>query len=218
MAEIARSELSAQERLSFEMGLHTEPLKGRSNQVFFDFDLNEAPHGFALAQRLRCRFQQARRDRCRRADAECRQSAHPRLDGGRLRHRRHSQSRRQAFDRRRHPQPAQSHHRRLARLFRLRPDRRTECADRRAGRLVLRREHDERDHPHREECRLPVRRRHPRRRSRLPGQCRFAHRHRHEGRQHHRRRRHRRLHRLHDAARAHGDLRQCRQESRRFHV
>ena len=48
MAEIARSELSEQERLSFEMGLHTEPLKGRSNQVFFDFDLNEAPHGFAL--------------------------------------------------------------------------------------------------------------------------------------------------------------------------
>ena len=49
-------------------------------------------------------------------------------------------------------------------------------------------------------------------------QCRLAHRHRHEGRHHHRRRRHRRLHRLHDAARAHGDLRQCRQESRRFHV
>ncbi|HEX5931530.1 MAG TPA: GXGXG motif-containing protein [Methyloceanibacter sp.] len=48
MAEIARSELSEQERRSFEMGLHTELLKGRSHQVFFDFDLKEAPHGFAL--------------------------------------------------------------------------------------------------------------------------------------------------------------------------
>jgi glutamate synthase domain-containing protein 3 len=48
MAEIARSELSEQERLSHEMGLHTEALKGRSQQAFFDIDLNEAPHGFAL--------------------------------------------------------------------------------------------------------------------------------------------------------------------------
>ena len=30
MAEIARSELSEQERRSYEMGLHTEQLKGRS--------------------------------------------------------------------------------------------------------------------------------------------------------------------------------------------
>jgi methylamine---glutamate N-methyltransferase subunit B len=48
MAEIARQELSEQERLSHEMGLHTEQLKGRSQQVFFDFDLNETAHGFAL--------------------------------------------------------------------------------------------------------------------------------------------------------------------------
>jgi glutamate synthase domain-containing protein 3 len=48
MAEIARSEPSEQERLSHEMGLHTEPLKGRSHQVFFDFDLGETEHGFAL--------------------------------------------------------------------------------------------------------------------------------------------------------------------------
>ena len=48
MAEIARSELSEQERRSFEMGLHTELLKGRSHQVFFDINLNEAPHGFSL--------------------------------------------------------------------------------------------------------------------------------------------------------------------------
>ena len=40
MAEIARGELTAQELLSHEMGLHTEKLRGRSHQIFFDFDLN----------------------------------------------------------------------------------------------------------------------------------------------------------------------------------
>jgi glutamate synthase domain-containing protein 3 len=39
---------SAQEQLSHEMGMHTEQLKGRSQQVFFDIDLNEASHGFSL--------------------------------------------------------------------------------------------------------------------------------------------------------------------------
>jgi len=48
MAEIARAEPTEQERLSHEMGLHTEPLKGRSQQAFFDIDLNEKTHGFAL--------------------------------------------------------------------------------------------------------------------------------------------------------------------------
>ena len=48
MGEIARSELSEQERRSYEMGLHTEQLKGRSIQKFFDVDLSDAHHGFAL--------------------------------------------------------------------------------------------------------------------------------------------------------------------------
>ena len=48
MAEIARSEPTAQERLSHEMGLHTESLKGRSHEAFFDIDLGEASHGFSL--------------------------------------------------------------------------------------------------------------------------------------------------------------------------
>jgi methylamine---glutamate N-methyltransferase subunit B len=48
MAEIARSELTAQEQLSHEMGLHSEKLSGRSQQVFFDFDLSEEPQGFGL--------------------------------------------------------------------------------------------------------------------------------------------------------------------------
>jgi methylamine---glutamate N-methyltransferase subunit B len=48
MAEIARQELSEQERLSHEMGLHTEQLKGRSQQAFFDIDLDEPAHGFGL--------------------------------------------------------------------------------------------------------------------------------------------------------------------------
>src|SRR3990170_4535601 len=48
MAEIARSELTEQERLSHEMGMHTEKLGGRSRQAFFDIDLSETSHGFAL--------------------------------------------------------------------------------------------------------------------------------------------------------------------------
>ena len=48
MAEIARSAPSEQERLSHEMGLHTEQLKGRLRQAFFDIDLAEATHGFGL--------------------------------------------------------------------------------------------------------------------------------------------------------------------------
>jgi glutamate synthase domain-containing protein 3 len=48
MAEIARGELSEQERRSHEMGMHTERLKDRSQQIFFDFDLKEPAHGFSL--------------------------------------------------------------------------------------------------------------------------------------------------------------------------
>jgi methylamine---glutamate N-methyltransferase subunit B len=48
MAEIARGDLSEQERRSHEMGMHTERLKDRSHQVFFDFDLSEKPRGFSL--------------------------------------------------------------------------------------------------------------------------------------------------------------------------
>ena len=48
MATLTRGELSAQELLSHEMGLHTEKLSGRTQQAFFDFDLNEAHHGFSL--------------------------------------------------------------------------------------------------------------------------------------------------------------------------
>ena len=48
MAEVARGELSAQELLSHEMGMHTEQLGGRSRQAFFDIDLEEPHHGFSL--------------------------------------------------------------------------------------------------------------------------------------------------------------------------
>ncbi|HEY8264094.1 MAG TPA: GXGXG motif-containing protein [Methyloceanibacter sp.] len=48
MATLARGELSEQERRSHEMGMHTEKLGGRSKLAFFDIDLNEAHHGFAL--------------------------------------------------------------------------------------------------------------------------------------------------------------------------
>jgi methylamine---glutamate N-methyltransferase subunit B len=48
MAEIARSQLSEQERRSYEMGLHTEQLKGRSIEKFFNVDLGDGHDGFAL--------------------------------------------------------------------------------------------------------------------------------------------------------------------------
>jgi len=50
MAEMTElsADAAAQERLSHEMGLHTEQLKGRSQQAFFDLDLNEAHNGFSL--------------------------------------------------------------------------------------------------------------------------------------------------------------------------
>ena len=50
MAEMTElsADAAAQERLSHEMGLHTEQLKGRSQQSFFDLDLNEAHNGFSL--------------------------------------------------------------------------------------------------------------------------------------------------------------------------
>jgi glutamate synthase domain-containing protein 3 len=48
MATLARGELSAQELRSHEMGMHTEKLGGRSKLAFFDIDLDEPHHGFAL--------------------------------------------------------------------------------------------------------------------------------------------------------------------------
>ena len=48
MAALTRSAPSEQERMSHEMGMHTEKLGGRSLQKFFDIDLNETSHGFAL--------------------------------------------------------------------------------------------------------------------------------------------------------------------------
>ena len=47
MAALTRSTPSEQERLSHEMGMHTEQLGGRSLQQFFDIDLSETSHGFA---------------------------------------------------------------------------------------------------------------------------------------------------------------------------
>ena len=141
---LTRGELSAQELLSHEMGLHTEKLGGRTQQALLRHRSERGASRLLAAIRLRRRLQQARRDRRLQHGAENRQSAHPRADAGRLRHHRHQESGRQAFARRRHSQSAQSHHRRLARLFRARPDRRTECAHRRPRRLVVRREHDER--------------------------------------------------------------------------
>jgi len=48
MAALTRSAPSEQERLSHEMGMHTEKLTGRSIVNFFDIDLGEEHHGFSL--------------------------------------------------------------------------------------------------------------------------------------------------------------------------
>jgi glutamate synthase domain-containing protein 3 len=44
----AAANAEAQELLSREMGMHTEQLGGRSRQAFFNIDLDEPHHGFAL--------------------------------------------------------------------------------------------------------------------------------------------------------------------------
>ena len=48
MATLTKAAPTEQERKSHEMGMHTEQLTGRTQQVFFDIDLNEAHHGFSL--------------------------------------------------------------------------------------------------------------------------------------------------------------------------
>jgi methylamine---glutamate N-methyltransferase subunit B len=48
MAALTRSAPSEQERTSHEMGMHTEQLRGRSQQVFYDLDPNDAHTGFSL--------------------------------------------------------------------------------------------------------------------------------------------------------------------------
>jgi methylamine---glutamate N-methyltransferase subunit B len=48
MAEIARSTPTAQDLRVQELGFHTESLKGRSIEKFFDIDLDAPVHGFSL--------------------------------------------------------------------------------------------------------------------------------------------------------------------------
>jgi len=48
MATLTQAPPTEQERKSHEMGMHIEQLSGRTQQVFFDIDLNEPHHGFGL--------------------------------------------------------------------------------------------------------------------------------------------------------------------------
>jgi glutamate synthase domain-containing protein 3 len=48
MAALTQSAPTDQERRAHEMGMHQEQLTGRTQQVFFDIDLNEPHHGFSL--------------------------------------------------------------------------------------------------------------------------------------------------------------------------
>lgn len=48
MATLTQAAPTDQERKSHEMGMHKEQLTGRTQQVFFDIDLNEPHHGFGL--------------------------------------------------------------------------------------------------------------------------------------------------------------------------
>ena len=179
--------------LSHDMGMHTEGLRGRTQQRFFD--VTEESGGYGYPDALDVDFN-------KRAEIDCREASTPGRSTRQLRDlmkrgygtivlrnpgSKHSLARR-------HPQSPQSLYRGLLRLFRLRPARRTQCQHQGPRRLGVRREHDVRHDRHREECRLAIRRGDPRRRSRLQGLGRLAHRHRPEGRHHHRRRRHRLVH------------------------
>ena len=101
------------------MGLHTEKLSGRSQQVFFDFDLNEAQHGFSLPNAYDVDYN-------KRAEIDASNMPSNTVN---LRIRELMQDGYGTIviknpgakhsHRRRHSQPAQPDHRRLARLFRL---------------------------------------------------------------------------------------------------
>ena len=116
---LTRGELSAQELLSHEMGLHTEKLGGRTQQAFFDIDLNEAASRLLAADTPTTSTSTSGP---RSTPRTCR----PKAVNLRIRElmqdgygtiviknpgAKHSIARR-------HSQSAQSHHRRLARLFR----------------------------------------------------------------------------------------------------
>ncbi len=128
MAEIARCELDRAGAPRARDGPAYRAAQRPLDQKFFDIDLDEAPHGFSLPNAYDVDFN-------KRAEID---ASNMPANTVNLRIRELmqdgygtiviKQSWRQAFDRRRHSQSAQSHHRRLARLFRLRADRRPECA------------------------------------------------------------------------------------------
>ena len=204
------------DHVSHEMGMHTEGLRGRSQQRFFD--ITEENVGFGYPDALDVDFN-------KRAE----------IDAENLDSRQINQQLRdlmkQGYGTIVLQNPGSKHsvavgilnrlklsHRGLLRLFRLRSRRRPQRQHQGSRRLGVRGEHAFRNHRDREERRFAVRRRHPRRRPRLQRVGRGAHRHRPEGRYDPRRRRYRLVHGLHDAARPHGHLRQRRQEPRRQHV
>ena len=218
MAEIARSELSEQERRSYEMGLHTEQLKGRSLQVFFDVDLSDAHHGFALPNAFDVDFN-------KRAEIDAADLA---TNAVNLRIRELMEDGYGTIVIR---NPGAKHSIAVGILNRLNliidgslgyfgcglidgPNVRIagrvgwSCAENMmSGTILIEKNAGSQFGAAIRGGDLVCR-----------GNVGSRTGHRPEGRHHHRRRRYRRLHRLHDAARAHGDLRQCRQESRRLHV
>ena len=178
------------DHLSHEMGMHTEGSASAAPSSAFS-TLPRTDGGYRLSGCRRMSISTSVPRSTAKALRPADQQPAARSDQARRRHDRSEESWLEAFDRGRHPQPPQPLHRRLLRLFRLRPARRAECSHQGPRRLGLRREHAGRHHPDREERRLAIRRGDARRRSGLPGLGRRAHRHRPEGRHDHCRRRHR---------------------------
>ena len=205
------------DHLSHEMGMHTEGLLGRTQQRFFD--LTRDRRRLSLPGRVRCRFQQARRTRLREPRHAADQRQASRTD--------RSEASALSFS----AIPARSIRIAVGILHRLNLHIEGSCGyfacglldgpnvtikgrvgwacgeNMMAGTIVIEKNAGSQFGAALRGGDLVCK-----------GIGRRAHRHRSEGRHDHRRRRHRRVLRLHDAARPHGDPRQCRQESRRFHV
>ena len=152
-----------QAHVSHDMGMHTEALRGKTQQRFFD--VTEAGGGYGYPDALDVDFN-------KRAELDC-----EKLDTKQI----NTQLRdlmKRGYGTIVLQNPGSKHSIAVGILnrlnlyiegscgyFALRPARWTECEDQGPRRLGLRRKHAVRHHPHREECRLAIRRGPARRRS-----------------------------------------------------
>ena len=106
------------DHVSHDMGMHTEGLRGRSQQRFFD--ITEENVGFGYPDALDVDFNKRAEIDAESLDSrQINQQLRDLMKKG-YRHDRAAEPRLQAFGRRRHPQPAEASHRGQLRVFRLR--------------------------------------------------------------------------------------------------